>query len=248
MSVPDLYDSIGRSYAERRRPDPRIAAQINDAIGAAQRVVNVGAGAGSYEPADRNVVAVEPSTVMIGQRQAGSAPVVRATAEALPFADEVFDAALAVLTVHHWSDKAGGLAEMRRVARKCVVLCFDLALEQQLWLVREYFPEIATLDYGRALSPEDIADNIRATRIDVVPVPWDCIDGFLGAYWRRPDAYLDVAVRASISGLAQLDQSIVDRGIARLQADLDSGDWSRRHADLLARDELDLGYRLVVSE
>jgi SAM-dependent methyltransferase len=241
------YDDIGRSYARHRRPDPRITLQINAALGDAERLVDVGAGAGSYEPSDRHVVAVEPSPVMIAQRSMGSGPVVRSVAECLPFPAGSFDASLAILSLHHWSDKRRGLSELRRVAQRRVVLCFDSALEQSFWLVREYLPEIATLDYGPDLSPEQVADALDADRVEVVPVPWDCHDGFLCAYWRRPEAYLDASVRSCISGLARLDPSVARRGIDRLRADLRTGRWATRHADLLDQSQMDHGYRLVVA-
>ncbi|HEY1633317.1 MAG TPA: class I SAM-dependent methyltransferase [Acidimicrobiales bacterium] len=241
------YDDIGRSYARHRRPDPRIARQINDALGDADRVVDVGAGTGSYEPSNRRVVAVDPSPVMIAQRSTGAGPVVRGVAEDLPFPAGSFDAALAILSLHHWSDKARGLAQLRRVAKRRVVLCFDAALEHTFWLVRDYLPEIAALDYGPDLSPEQVADALDADRVDVVPVPWDCRDGFLCAYWRRPDAYLDASVRSCISGLARLDPSVARRGIDRLRTDLRTGRWATRHANLLERSDMDLGYRLVIA-
>jgi SAM-dependent methyltransferase len=243
----ERYDDIGRSYARHRRPDPRIARQINDALGDADRVVDVGAGAGSYEPSDRRVVAVDPSPVMIAQRSMGAGPVVRGVAEDLPFPAGSFDAALAILSLHHWSDKARGLAQLRRVAKRRIVLCFDAALERTFWLVRDYLPEIAALDYGPDLSPEQVADALDADRVDVVPVPWDCRDGFLCAYWRRPDAYLDASVRSCISGLARLDPSVARRGIDRLRTDLRTGRWATRHANLLERSDMDLGYRLVIA-
>jgi SAM-dependent methyltransferase len=243
----ERYDDIGRSYARHRRPDPRIARQINDALGDADRVVDVGAGTGSYEPSNRRVVAVDPSPVMIAQRSTGAGPVVRGVAEDLPFPAGSFDAALAILSLHHWSDKARGLAQLRRVAKRRVVLCFDAALEHTFWLVRDYLPEIAALDYGPDLSPEQVADALDADRVDVVPVPWDCRDGFLCAYWRRPDAYLDASVRSCISGLARLDPSVARRGIDRLRTDLRTGRWATRHANLLERSDMDLGYRLVIA-
>jgi hypothetical protein len=128
-----------------------------------------------------------------------------------------------------------------------VVFCFDPDVEHRFWLVREYWPEIAELDYGSAFSPGDVAEALSTDYIETVPIPWDCTDGFLGAYWRRPEAYLDPTVRACISGFAGLEAAVVDRGVERLRADLNDGTWARRHADLLGRDELDLGYRLVIS-
>ena len=245
MSV--LYDSLGKGYTAVRREDPRIAARIRAALGDARTVVNVGAGAGAYEPRDLDVVAVEPSEVMIAQRPEGAAPVVRARAEALPFEDGSFDAAMGVLTDHHWDDHERGLAELRRVARRVVLFTWDPATIRDMWVVNEYFP---CFD---ALVPEDYrlehtVERLGGARIEVVPIPHDCLDGFFHAYWRRPHAYLDPQVRAGISVFAQMDASCVEKGIARLAADLDSGEWERRHADLLGLDELDGGYRLLVHD
>jgi SAM-dependent methyltransferase len=241
------YDRIGIVYTRHRGADPRIARQVHAALGDARRVLNVGAGTGSYEPPDRAVIAIEPSETMIAQRPPGSAPAVRGIAERLPFLARSFDVSMAVLTLHHWSDKALGLAELRRIAPRRVVLCFDAPRQHAFWLVREYLPEIAVLDYGSMMSPEEVADALGASRIEVVRVPWDCTDGFLGAYWRRPESYLDPSVRACISGIARLHPEVVARGIGRLRRDLQTGTWARRHADLLDLKEIDLGYRLVVS-
>jgi len=220
-----------------------------DAISSAPRpgrsVVNVGAGAGSYEPHGLPVIAVEPSAEMVAQRPAGSAPVVRAVAEQLPIADGAFGVALAVLTVHHWTDLAAGCAELRRVAARVVVLTFEPIASHDFWLL-DYIPEIGPLDSSAPSVAEVIEALGDVEAVETVPVPHDCRDGFLGAFWRRPDRYLDPATRAGISGLARLDPLVVERGIDRLRADLESGAWSERHADLLDRDEIDLGYRLLV--
>ena len=243
------YDEIGVGYAGTRRPDPRIAARIADALGDTASLVNVGAGAGSYEPRDRRVVAVELSDTMIRQRPAGSAPAVRGTAEHLPLADGAVDAALAVLTLHHWGDARRGLAEMRRVARRRVaILTWDQAVWESFWLVREYLPCIGELDRPRALAIDEIAAAIGASRVEAVPVPHDCVDGFHGAFWRRPAAYLDARVRAGISTYASIPAAERERGLGRLAADLESGAWRARHRDLLDAEELDLGYRLVVAD
>ncbi|HKP20826.1 MAG TPA: class I SAM-dependent methyltransferase [Thermoleophilaceae bacterium] len=207
--------------------------------------MNVGAGAGSYEPEDLDVVAVEPSEVMIAQRPEGGAPVVRAVAEALPFEDGSFDAAMAVLSDHHWPDRARGLAEMRRVARRVVLLTFDPATIHDSWLVSEYFPCAADI-MTEAFRLEEIVGYLGGARVEPVPVPHDCTDGFFHAYWRRPHAYLDPRVRAGISAFAQMDDGCVEEGVRRLRADLESGAWERRHTDLLDLDELDRGYRLLV--
>ena len=237
-----IYDGIGEGYARRRRPDPRIAAAIVAALGDARTVVNVGAGAGSYEPADRTVQAVEPSETMIAQRPADAAPCVRASAEALPFDAGAFDAAMAVLTIHHWSDWRLGLREMRRVARRRIVLLTFDTEACDFWLTRDYFPDLMTLD--RKIMPPlpALARELGAVHATPVPVPHDCVDGFLGAYWRRPHVYLDPVARRSMSSFARID---ADDGLQRLARDLDSGAWQARNDDLLAHDALDIGYRLL---
>ncbi|MCP4382711.1 MAG: methyltransferase domain-containing protein, partial [Hyphomicrobiales bacterium] len=193
-----LYDTIGRNYADVRRPDPRIAQQIEAALGDAETILNVGAGAGSYEPPDRRVTAVEPSATMIAQRAPSDAAVVRASAEALPFADNAFDAAMAVLTIQHWSDKKKGVAQMRRVTRGTIVfLTYDPSF-RDLWLF-DYFPGLAPLDRGKMPPLANFERWLGPVAITPVPVPHDCTDGFLAAYWRRPAAYLDKRVRAAMS-------------------------------------------------
>jgi len=241
-----IYDGIGKAYARHRRPDPRIAAQIRLALGDANTIVDVGAGTGSYEPADKRVVAVEPSVVMAAQRAVGAAPVVRAVAESLPFADGAFDAALAILTIHHWSDVAGGLREMARVARRVVVLTFDPVAHSRFWLFEEYVPEVNTLASNLVLAPEVVADVIGARRVEPVMIPADCVDGFNWAFWQRPRAYLDPEVRACMSGLALLPPDLVARRMERLRTDIADGTWQTRHGHLVDDDVIDGGLRLVV--
>ncbi|MFM5915569.1 MAG: class I SAM-dependent methyltransferase [Chakrabartia godavariana] len=192
-----LYDTIGLNYQDLRRPDPRIAAVIDAALGNARTVVNVGAGTGSYEPAHRQVTAVEPSAAMIAKRACGAAKAVQASAEELPLADDAFDAAMAVLTIHHWPDKSAGLRELRRVTRgPIVLLTFDPA--SRPWLT-DYLPELAALDEANMPALSDYARWLGPVRIAPVPVPHDCSDGFLYAYWRRPAAYLDPVIRSGSS-------------------------------------------------
>ncbi|WP_433510579.1 class I SAM-dependent methyltransferase [Nonomuraea sp. CA-143628] len=244
------YETIGFGYSRHRRPDPRIADQINQALGSATTVINVGAGTGSYEPRGRQVTAVEPSTVMMRQRPPGSAPVIQGYAESLPFPGKSFDAAMAILTVHHWTDAAAGLAELRRVSGRQVVLTWDPAVTARFWLVEEYLPQIAETDAGLA-SLDIVQTWFRrdGARVSVVPVPVaaDCTDGFLGAYWRRPHCYLNTRVRAGISALANLDQHLVERAMRRLEIDLATRRWHERHQNLLDTGTLDLGYRLVTA-
>ena len=234
-----LYDRIGRNYATGRRTEPRIAAQIHAALGDARTVINVGAGAGSYEPSDREVVAVEPSSVMLAQRPADAAPAIQATAESLPFADGAFDAAMALLTDHHWRDQAAGYREMRRVARRLVMFTWDERAADEFWLARDYLPGIESMVGG--LTFEDRCELLGATRVEPVLVPHDCVDGFMSAYWGRPEAYLDPAVRDVTSVFATAPPDLVADGIARLAADLASGAWDQRHGSLRSLPELDTG-------
>jgi SAM-dependent methyltransferase len=243
--VSALYDRIGRSYVATRGEDPRIAAAIHAALGAARTVLNVGAGAGSYEPRDRDVTAVEPSAVMRAQRPPGAAPCIEARAEALPFPDRSFDAAMAVLSDHHWEDRLAGLRELRRVGRRAVVFQWDPAYREAFWLVRDHLPSFPR-DVEGAF--EAAKEALGATREVPVPIPRDCRDGFLMAYWRRPAAYLDPVARANISVFALLPPGEVDAMVASLQVELETGEWERRNADLLERDELDLGYRILIAE
>ncbi|HEY4909106.1 MAG TPA: class I SAM-dependent methyltransferase [Methylomirabilota bacterium] len=240
-----LYDTIGDGYGVYRRPDPRIAVAISVALEDTDTVLNVGAGAGSYEPSDRYVVAVEPALSMIRQRGAASAPVVQASATHLPFRDEAFAAALAVLTLHHWPDRARGLAELGRVARRRVVMLTWDPASPNFWLVDDYFPAIATIDRPIFPTIEELRRAFGHIEIHALPIPHDCIDGFLGAYWRRPHAYLDPGVRGAISTFTKLDS--LEPGLSRLRSDLADGTWERRHGYLLAASELDLGYCLVIA-
>ena len=243
-----IYDTIGATYTTTRRPDPRIAAQIHAALGDAETVINVGAGTGSYEP-PQTVLAVEPSAVMIAQRPVGTAPAIQAAAESIPLGDDAADAVMALLTVHHWTDLEAGVAEMRRIARRrIVVLTWDQSVTRETWLLSEYLPEAAALDDARAIPVEHLAALLGATRIEPVPIPHDCTDGFAVAYWRRPEAYLDPVVRAGISMLAQTGEEAIAPGLSRLADDLSNGRWHDRHADLLTLDETDVGYRLLVAE
>lgn len=238
------YDRIGLNYSDLRKPDPRIAALIEAALGESGTILNVGAGAGSYEPRGRAVTALEPSRAMIRQRSAPAAAVVQGRAEALPFADRSFDAAMAVLTIHHWSDPAKGLEEMRRVSRgPVVILTYDPAF-RGFWLA-DYIPGLVALDEAQMPALAEYARRLGPVAVAPVPIPADCTDGFLCAYWRRPAAYLDPKVRAAMSSFWALGD--VSEALAGLGSDLDSGAWADRYGRLLALDSLDCGYRLVVT-
>ena len=239
------YDRIGVDYSDLRKPDSRIERVIGEALGSARTVLNLGAGAGSYEPADRQVTAVEPSMEMIRQRAASAAPVVRGCAEDLPFDDKTFDASMAILTVHHWTDKEKGLKEMRRVTRgRVVLLTYDPSF-RGFWLA-DYLPELVTLDEARMPGMTDYEAWLGPVEISALPIPQDCSDGFLCAYWRRPAAYLDPRIRAAMSSFWAVGD--VSEGLRKLERDLDSGAWAQRYADLLDLEDRDLGYRLVTTK
>jgi SAM-dependent methyltransferase len=240
-----LYDAIGGTYAATRRTEPRIAARIWAALGDARTVLNVGAGTGSYEPPGRAVIAVEPSTVMRAQRPAGAARCVAAAAGSLPFAGQSFDAAMAVLSDHHWPDPIAGLRQMRRVALRVVVFQFDTSDPRRFWLTRDYLSEFGQLARpGPAL--QERADAIGA-RLQQVPIPWDCADGFFHAHWRRPEAYLRSEVRQGTSVWARVGRAAEERAIRDLSDDLASGRWAERNRDILDLHEADLGARLLIA-
>jgi SAM-dependent methyltransferase len=242
------YDRIGRDYSRLRREDPRLARPILAALGDARSVVNVGAGAGSYEPCDRHVIAVEPSAVMSAQRH-GRVPAIRASAGALPLHDDSVDAAMAVLTVHHWDDEQrAGIAELRRVARgPVVIMTFDPTVSARMWLM-DYLPEVAALDHRIFPAPAKLARWLGG-RVDirVLPVPRDCSDRMLGAFWAHPEWVLDPASRAATSGFARQPRPVVERVVAAVADDLRTGRWHARHGHLLEHQASDVGLRLVVA-
>ncbi|MEV5836665.1 methyltransferase domain-containing protein [Nocardia sp. NPDC052112] len=243
-----LYDHTGQTYARTRQPDPRIAAVIDDAVRGMDSVANIGAGSGSYEPS-ATVIAVEPSAVMITQRPPGAAPAVQAVAEQLPIHTDAVDAALAILTVHHWTDLDRGIAELKRIARRrIVILTWDHTVYREFWLVDDYLPAAADTDASLAVALPRLAALLGDASITPIPVPHDCADGFGGAYWRRPEAYLDETVRAGMSMLAMTPAALLQDGLNRLRDDLATGAWAGRHGELLDKSHLDLGYRLVSVE
>ena len=243
------YDRADVGYAHHRRPDPRIAARIHAALGNARTVLNVGAGSGSYEPADRHVVAVEPSASMRSKRPRHLAPAIRAAAESLPFDDGAFDAAMAILTVHQWPDKAAGLREVRRVTRGPVVLLsFDWRAADRFWLA-EYSPEHVAVDASRFPTIEALVEMLGGhVRVEEVPVPLDCTDGVTEAYYGRPERMLDPAVRAAQSVWGFVEAAAVQRFTERLAADLACGEWDRRFGHLRRQPEFHGAMRLIVAD
>jgi len=248
VSVSVDYEHHGGTYAERRRADPRIEARIHAALGDAETVLNVGAGAGSYEPTDRWVLAVEPSATMRAQRPPGSAPAIDARAEELPFDDDSVDAAMACVTIHHWDPPEAGLAEMRRVARgPVVVFTFDLD-HLPAWQQDHLAPGLE-IERPRFQPLDAVAAALGGrTRIEPIPTPADCADGFFEAFWNRPEALLDPAVRAAQSMWALLQPGVEERIVERLDAALRSGEWDATHGHLRQLDEYDGALRLVISE
>src|SRR6187397_2612142 len=249
MSRPARYDQIGEGYALTRREDPLISAAIRRALGEARSVVNVGAGAGSYEPDDRYVIAVEPSDVMAAQRPPTIPPALRASAAELPLRDDSVNAAMAVLTVHHWDDELErGIQELRRVARDTVViLTYDPLVSGEMWLMADYLPEVAELDRRTFPAPELVAGWLGGrTRIEVVPIPRDTPDWMLGSFWAHPERVLDERARAATSGFARMDPSVVERVVREVGRDLESGEWDERHGHLRTLEAFDAGLRLIV--
>ncbi len=243
------YNRIGRGYSEFRRGDPRIGARIEAALGDAHSVLNVGAGAGSYEPSDREVTAVEPSAEMIAQRPAGSAAVVQASAESLPFGDDSFDAAMAVLTAHHWHDLSAGLSEMLRVARlRVVMVTFDPEALEELWITADYFPEMLGLKRPTGASSRNLLTMLPASTSSPLPVPRDCEDHFFAALWARPELLFDEEVVRPMWVWQSISEEARRVGRERLAADLENGIWDERYGHLRERSELDVGLRLVVAE
>jgi len=243
------YDRMGVSYSDVRRADPRLETAIWRALGDARSVLNIGAGTGSYEPSDREVIAVEPSAVMIAQRPPHTAPAIQGFAEALPMEDKSVDATMGVFTMQHWDDVDRGLTEVLRVTRKRIVfLTLDIDVTVQMWLCRDYLPEIIEHDRKTFPTIACLRAILPDVQVETVPVPADCTDGFLVALWSRPEAHLDPHVRRASSTWHRLPPAVIETGLDRLRDDLESGEWDRRHGYLRTQTALDVGLRLVKAE
>jgi len=248
VSAP-AYDRIGVGYSDIRRADSRIEAAIREALGDARIVLNIGAGAGSYEPTDREVIAVEPSPAMIAQRPADAAPAIQGVAEAIPLKDQSVDATMGIFTMQHWDDVDRGLTEVLRVTRKRIVfLTLDLDVTAHMWLCRDYLPEIIEHDRKAFPTITHLQTVLPNVDVETVPVPADCTDGFCVALWSRPEAHLDPHVRRASSTWHRLSPAVIETGLDRLRQDLDSGEWDRRFGHLRTLGTLDIGLRLVKAE
>ena len=244
------YDAIGHGYARYRREDPRLRQRIRDSLGDARSVVNVGAGSGSYEPADLHVIAVEPSDVMASQRPRHLAPALRAVASALPLRDASVDAAMSILSLHHWdAERERGVRELRRVARdNVVILTYDARVSARMWLMHEYLPEVATLDLQIFPAPEQVAQWLGGdVQIETLALSRDTPDWMLGSYWAHPERVLNPEARAATSGFARMPAPVVERVVSQLTRDLADGTWDARHAELRTLQEYDVGLRLIVA-
>lgn len=239
------YDQLAEHYRMYRKPDPRIAAPIWAHLAGARRVLNVGAGIGSYEPSDCEVVALEPSKEMISLRSKLTATVIQGHAEHLPFNDREFDASMAVLTIHHWADLRKGLGEMLRVTEGKIVLLTWVGYGDDFWL-EDYIPEIRGVDNELFPTVGELDEMLGHTAVETVEVPHDCSDGFMCAYWRRPETYLDAYARNAISTFARIGD--VSDGLRELERDLDSGAWNEKYGDLIDKQSIDLGYRIVARD
>lgn len=240
------YDKIGINYSNKRETDPRIAQVLFNELKGAGRILNIGAGTGSYEPPNMDLIGIEPSSEMISQRKSGSYPVLQAAAEKIPFEDKSFSHSMAVLSIHHWEDRAQGFREVNRVTRdKFVALSWD-AGAGPFWLTRDYFPEFFKRDAAHFPNLDNLGVYFEEVKMEPILIPQDCRDGFLAAYWKRPEAYLDPQVRLSISSFSKIDDA--GPGLEKLKADLDSGAWARKNASILDKEAIDAGYRLVTAK
>lgn len=239
------YDQLAKQYKTYRRPDPRIAKRIQFYLQNAQRILNVGAGLGSYEPENCEVVAVEPAFEMISKRNHSKAILIQGIAEELPFKDDIFDCSMCILTMHHWSNIVSGLKEVLRVTRDKIVLFTWIGYGNNFWL-EDYIPEIIGIDAKLFPTIEELNQILGDVLVETIEIPYDCTDGFMCAYWRRPEMYLDPDARSAISTFSRIPE--IQERLNILQEDIESGVWHKNYSHLLEKESFDLGYRLVVCE
>lgn len=240
------YNLIGSNYSYFRKPDNRIAKAIEKEIGNVSFAVNIGAGTGLYEPGFLDLIAVEPSQVMINQRSAGAAPVIKSSAEELPFDDLIFDISLALLTIHHWNDLKKGLSEMKRVSKRQLIFTWDPDFPG-FWMTQRYFPEIKQID-SRIFPRFDVIEEILGPMKRVpVSIPSDCSDGFGSAYWARPDAYLSEDRRLAMSTFNKISKKDLELGLNLLCREIKDGTWDLLFGHLKKLNELDLGFYILVN-
>lgn len=242
------YAIHGVGYSRQRQTDPRIATLVHRALGSSRTVLNVGAGTGSYEPEDRFVIAVEPSETMRLQRPLNR-PAVRGFAEELPFGNQSFDATMAMLTVHQWSDTKQGIDELKRVTRgPVVILTFDGEALDNFWLA-EYTPELMKAEAPRYPKIDHLKELLGGeSTSSVVPIPFDCTDGFMEAFYGRPERLLDPDVRRSQSSWSFISAEAQNHFVKSLRTDLESGRWDEKFGYLRSQPSYDGSLRLVVSE
>jgi SAM-dependent methyltransferase len=238
------YDQLAKQYNHYRKPDPRITERIHFHLQGAQRILNVGAGTGSYEPENGIIVAIEPSYEMISKRINSKTILVQGIAEELPFTDNVFDCSMGILTIHHWSDITLGLQEMRRVTKDKIVLFSWIGYYDNNFWLKDYIPEIAGTDEKLFPTLEELDHILGGISVETIEIPYNCTDGFMCAYWRRPEMYLDPNARKAISTFSRTPE--IQEGLNKLQEDIESGEWRKKYSHLLEKESLDLGYRLIV--
>lgn len=239
------YDKLAEQYQRYRKPDTRIAERIQFHLQGAQCILNVGAGLGSYEPENCKVVAIEPSYEMISQRINSKTILIQGLAEELPFKDTVFDCSMGILTIHHWSDIVLGLQEMLRVTKNRIVLFTWIGYGNDFWL-EDYIPEIVGIDENLSPTLEELDQILGGIAVETIEIPYDCTDGFMCAYWRRPEMYLDPDARMAISTFSRIPD--IQERLNILKEDIERGVWRKRYSELLEKESLDLGYRLVVCQ
>ncbi len=239
------YNQLAESYRKYRKPDPRIAERILFHIEGAKQILNVGAGIGSYEPNGPDIVALEPSYGMILQRNNSQVNLIQGIAEQIPFKNNIFDVSMGILTIHHWSDITLGLKEMARVTKNKIILLTWIGYGNDFWL-ENYIPEITGIDFNLFPTLEELESILGNTLIETLEIPHDCSDGFMCAYWRRPEAYLDSGVREAISTFSRIPN--IQNQLNNLHDEIENGVWHKKHGHLLEKESLDLGYRLVVSK